>query len=139
MYCKNFSLIYPSDGICLYVLFVDKFCSHWNITHDITDLAFKSVCIFNISLTSVCQFNISNRSKVWNMVLFNNKTPEQCHWRRSAFFIWTVFTSSSCASVCNFEQVIFCWERSYKLNLSKQDLFLHLSLQLLKLVLWYVS
>ena len=71
--------------------------------------------------------------------IYQKKTTERRHWRRSSLFTWTVFPSYSCASVANFEQVTLCWERSYhKRKLSKQDIFLHLILQLLKFALRYV-
>ena len=45
------------------MLFVNKFCSfskYCNITHDILDLVFKSVCLFNMSSAKQTFANVNN-------------------------------------------------------------------------------
>ena len=67
--------------------------------------------------------------------LSEKKYQERIHWRSSTMFLWTVLTPYSCTSLANFKQVIVSRERSYhKQNLSKQRLFFHVILKLLKFV-----
>ena len=44
------------------MLFVNKFGSHLKqyITHDMPDLVFKNVCLFNMNQTHVCLFKVNN-------------------------------------------------------------------------------
>ena len=45
------------------MLFVNKFLSHlnyYNVTHDIPDLVFKSVYLFNMNPTNLCRFKVNN-------------------------------------------------------------------------------
>ena len=49
------------------MLFVNKFWSrinYYNITHDIPDLVFKSVYLFNMNPENVCLFKGDNYKKV---------------------------------------------------------------------------
>ena len=49
------------------MLFVNKFWSHINhdnITHDIPDLVFKSVELFNMNPENVCLFKVNDLKKV---------------------------------------------------------------------------
>ena len=67
--------------------------------------------------------------------LSEKKYQERIHWRSSTMFLWTVLTPYSCTSLANFKQVIVSRERSFhKQNLSKQHLFFHVILILLKFV-----
>ena len=49
------------------MLLVNKFWSHinyYNITHDIPDLVFKSVYLFNMNQETGCLFKVDNQKKV---------------------------------------------------------------------------
>ena len=49
------------------MLFVNKFWSHLNycnIAHDIPDLAFESVYLFNMNAANLCLFKVNNLKKV---------------------------------------------------------------------------
>ena len=48
--------------------------------HDISDLVFKSVCLFNMNATNVCLFRVNNNKKVNNQSQLTIKTLEQRHW-----------------------------------------------------------
>ena len=44
--------------------------------HEIPDLVYKSVYLFNINTANICLFQVNNQSKVLNMFTVNNKKLE---------------------------------------------------------------
>ena len=94
--------------------FVNKFYSHrksCNITYDIPDLVFKSVCIFNVTQQMFACSKSTIRTKIEICSQLAIKTLEWRHWHRSGVLI------------LNFEQFL--------------DLFL--MLQLLTLNRWLLA
>ena len=68
--------------------FVKKFCSHWkycNVTHDLPDLVFRSVSLFNMNPANVCLSNSTIRTKLQICLQLTIKTLEWRHWHRSGF------------------------------------------------------
>ena len=71
--------------------------------HNISDLVFKSVYLFNMNPINFCLFKVRKQNKASNMFTVNKKDTKR-------ITLTTVFIVYSCASVANFEQVIPCWD-----------------------------
>ena len=90
---------------------VTKFCSHWkycNITHDIPDRAYKSVCLSNITQQTFACLNSTSRTK---LEICSQLTTKALESRNnivlvSSFLIFNIFHTLFLCLSFNFEHVV---------------------------------
>ena len=55
-----------------------------------TDLVFKSVCLFNMNLANICLLKVNSETKFEICSQLTIKTQERRHWRGSSVFILNI-------------------------------------------------